>query len=152
MNFERLRACIAVALLDLWERMKPERIQDRILEESDTPMTLERTRNRAAASGFELLFAPVAIQKRYRHADFEAALDFVSVYVRQVAVDQGQAPKVEIDGGDVVVTLGIPIPGLLSEADFDVADALKQARSDADADAEGEGEGEDDLRPTPRNG
>ena len=138
MNFERLRACIAVALLDLWERMKPERIQDRSLGEGDTPMTLERTRNRAAASGFELLFAPVAIQKRYRHADFDAALDFASVHVRQVAAEQGLAPRVEIEDGDVIVTLGIPIPGLLSEADFDVADALQRARSDAGTDVEGE--------------
>ncbi len=140
MNFERLRACIATVLLDLWERMKPERIQDRILE-GDTPMTLERTKNRAIDSGFDLLYAPVAIQRRYHHADFEAAVDFVAEDVRYVAGQQGLVPKVEIDGGDVIVTLGIPIPGLLSEADFDLAEALKAAR--------GEDEAEPRVTPTP---
>ncbi len=135
MNLTRLRACIAAVLLDLWERMKPERIQDRSLP-GDTPMTLERIRNRAIESGFDLLQAPVAIQKRYRHADFDAAVSFVASDVRHVAGEHGLTPKVEIDGGDVVVTLGIPIPGLLSEADFDVADALQQARGEAEAGSE----------------
>ncbi len=145
MKLERLRACITAVLLDLWERMKPERIQDRSLP-GDTPMTRERMKNRTIEAGFELLYAPVAIQKRFRHPDFDAAVDFVTADVRQVAADQGLTPRVEIDGGDVIVTLGIPIPGLLSEADFDGGDALQRARGDAGGDIEGD----PDVTPTPR--
>ena len=126
MNFERLREFVLAMLLDLFDRLKPERVQDRTLPE-ETPMTVERIGNRAAESGFDLIWAPVAINKRYRHADFAEAVAFVAEEVARIAAEQGHSPNVEIDRGDVTVTLGIPIPGLLSEADFDVADALKAA-------------------------
>ena len=126
MNFERLREFILAMVLGLFDRLKPERVQDRTLPE-ETPMTVERIGNRAAESGFELIWAPVAISKRYRHANFAEAVSFVAEEIDWIASQQGHSPNVQIDRGDVTVTLGIPIPGLLSEADFDVADALKAA-------------------------
>ncbi len=129
MNFEKLNGFIAAWMLGLFERLKAERIQDRTVP-GETPMTVERVCNRAADSGWELIWAPVAIQKRTGHADFDAAVDFVAGDVRYVAGRQGLAPKVEIDGGDVTVTLGIPIPPLLSEADFDAAEAIEAVVTD----------------------
>lgn len=126
MDFEKLREFITAMLLGLFERLKVERIQDRTLP-GETPMTVERIQNRAAENGYELIWAPVAIRKRYRRDDFSAAVAFVADDVDQVATEHGHSPKVEIDRGDVTVTLGIPIPALLSEADFDVADAIEAA-------------------------
>ncbi len=124
MKFERLKEFVNTWLLGPIARLKPERIQDLILP-GDTPMTAERINNRAEANGYQVIRVPVAIQKRYRHDDFDAAIDFVAGDVRYVAAQQEHWPKVEIDGGDVTVTLGIPIPALLSEADFDVADGIE---------------------------
>ncbi len=124
MNFEKLKGFVSAWVLGLFERLKAERIQDRTLP-GETPMTVERACNRAADTGWELIWTPVAIQKRTSHADFDAAVDFVAGDVRYVAGQQGLAPKVEIDGSDVTVTLGIPIPPLLSEADFDAAEAIE---------------------------
>ena len=126
MDFQKIREFLLVLVNDLLDRLKPERIQDRTMP-AETPMTHERIVNRALASGFELLYAPVAIRRRYRRASFAEAVDFVHGTVAQTATDLGHSPKVVIDGGTVVVTLGIEIPNLLSEADFDVADALKAA-------------------------
>ncbi len=145
MKFQKLRELILAMLLDLWERMKPERIQDRTLA-GETPMTTERIVNRALEAGYDLIWAPVAIRKTYRHADFAEAVDFVHGTVAGVAATASHSPKVVIDGDVVVVTLGIEIPNLLSEADFDVAEALKEALDG------GEDGGEAGGGATPRSG
>ncbi len=141
MHFEKLKSFINAWLSGLFTRLKAERVQIRSLP-GETPMTFERVGNRAAECGYQLIWAPVAIQKRYRHADFDAAVDFVASDVGDIADRLGLTPKVEIDQGDVTVTLGIPIPPLLSEADFDVADALEAVAKELDA--------ETDSTPRPR--
>ncbi len=134
MNFARLREFFLAVLLDLFGRLKAERVQDRTIP-GETPMTLERIKNRAIDAGFELLYAPVAIRMRYRRGNFEKAVAFVNEVVAWVAAEIGHSPRVEIDQGDVTVTLGVPIPALLSEADFDVADAIKETAAAIEAEA-----------------
>ncbi len=127
MNLNRLRDFFFAWLLGGLARLKPERIQDRSLP-GETSMTVERVCNRAAEAGYELTYVPVAATRRYHFADFDAAVDFVAGDLRHVAGQQGLTPKIEIDRGVVTVTVGIPIPPLLSEADFDFAEALQAIR------------------------
>ncbi len=156
MNFARLKDLIITMLLGGFQRLKPERIQGQSAVPGETPMTAERIGNRAAESGYELVWAPVAIRKRYRHQDFGGAVAFVATEIEKVAAEEGHSPKVEIDGGVVTVTLGIPIPALVSEADFDFADALKAAAAvdddPADPESDPEADFEADSEANPRNG
>lgn len=124
MNFDKYRSFTTAWLLGLFERLKAERVQDRTVPE-ETPMTVERACNRAVDIGWELVWTPVAIQRRFDHESFDDAVDFVAGDVRYIAELEGITPKIEIDRGDVLVTLGIPIPPLLSEGDFDAAAALE---------------------------
>ncbi len=126
MTFKQIREFFSARAKGLVARLKPERIQDLIIP-ADTPMTLERIRNRAIESGFELIYAPVAIRKVYQRGDFGTAMGDACGKVTQVAADHGHAPEVTVDGGCLTLTLGVEIPNLLCEADFDVADALKVA-------------------------
>ena len=137
MHFAKLKDFIDAWLSGMFTRLKAERVQIRSVP-GETPMTVERVGNRAAECGYQLIWAPVAIRKQYRHADFDAAVDFVASDVRHIAGRMGLTPKVEIDQGDVTVTLGIPIPPLLSEADFDVADALEAVAKELDPETRSE--------------
>ncbi len=134
MTFKQIRDFFSAKAKGLLARLKPERIQGLTIP-AETPMTLERIRNRAEESGFELLYAPVAIRKVYRRGDFGAAMDDACAKVRAIAAEHGHAPKVTVEGGCLTLTLGIEIPNLLSEADFDVADALEAELDDAGSDA-----------------
>ncbi len=128
MNFRKFKGFTTAWMLGMFERLKAERVQDRTVAE-ETPMTVERACNRAVDIGWELVWTPVAVQRRFDHDDFNAAIDFVAGDVRYVAEQLGITPKIKIDEGDVIVTLGIPIPPLLSEGDFDAAEALEAMTS-----------------------
>ncbi len=153
MNLKKLREFITAMLFGGFQRLKPERIQGQSAVPGETPMTAERIGNRAAASGYELVWAPVAIRKRYRHPDFAGAVAFVATELSKVVTEQGLSPKVEIDRGDVTVTLGIEIPALLSEGDFDFADALEaEAATQADPETDPEADFKADPEASPTDG
>ncbi len=145
MDFQKLREFFLALLADVLNRLKPERVQGRTVS-SETPMTVERIHNRAEESGFEVIYAPVAIRKRFNRGSFAKAMASACETVAPVAAELGHAPKTVVDGGFLTVTLGIEIPNLLSEADFDVADALNAALDDAEPDDEAGQE------PAPRSG
>ena len=123
MLFERVRNFFQ-SLMRGRERMKPERIQHPILPESEIPMTEERIDARAAEVGFDVLCAPVAIHHRIAFGSFAEAAAFVHLEVGPLAEEHGASLKVEINDGVVDLVLGIPIPNLLSEGDFEFAAAL----------------------------
>ena len=131
------------SLAERWERMKPERVQNRDLSGSEVPMTSERIEQRAAQTGYDVVWAPVAIRYRYQFANFREATAFANTQVTAAAEQTGQIPRLEIDGNVVDVIAGIPIPNLLSEGDFDFAAELARAASaraaeDTDTDTETE--------------
>ncbi len=107
-------------------RMKPERIQSKNLPPFEVPMTLERIRVRGAhlSKSWKLLTSVTGIQFHHRFASFQEAASFVNRDVGKLAEQIGYSPLVEIDGKDVVLTLGVEAPPILTEGDFDFAEAV----------------------------
>ncbi|MCP3964434.1 MAG: hypothetical protein GY719_41935 [bacterium] len=140
MNLLALIRDFFLSLAERWERMKPERVQNRDLPgDFEVPMTSERIEQRAVETGFEVVWAPVAIRRRYYFANFGEATAFADIQVAAAAERSGQIPRIEITGNAVDVIAGIPIPNLLSEGDFDfAADLVRavEASSDSDTDTD----------------
>ena len=113
-------------------RMKPERIQKKNLPPFDVPMTLERIQVRGAhlSTSWKLLTSVTGIQFHHRFASFQEAASFVNRDVGKLAEQIGYSPLVEIDGKDVVLTLGIEKPQILTEGDFDFAEAIDGTSSE----------------------
>ncbi len=110
-------------------RMKPERIQTKNLPPFDVPMTLQRIQVRGAhlSKNWKLLTSVTGIQYHYSFASFQEAASFVNREVGKIAEQIGYSPVVEIDGRDVVLTLGVETPQILTEGDFDFAEAVDGA-------------------------
>jgi pterin-4a-carbinolamine dehydratase len=89
-------------------------------------MTLQRIQDRGAhlSNNWKLLTSVTGIQFHYRFATFQEAAGFVDREVGRIAEASGYSPVVEIDGNDVVLTLGVETPQILSEGDFDFAEAV----------------------------
>ncbi len=113
-------------------RMKPERIQKKNLPAFDVPMTLERIQVRGThlSTNWKLLTSVTGIQFHHRFASFQEAASFVSRDVGHLAEQIGYSPLVEIDGKDVVLTLGVEAPPILTEGDFDFAEAVDGTSSE----------------------
>ncbi len=77
-------------------------------------------------------------QYHFHFATFQEAARFVHLEVGKLVEQSGYSPQVRIDGSDVVLTLGLEMPQILTEGDFDFAEAL-----------DGSGEEEDDNEPEP---
>ncbi len=133
MLFERIRTFFQ-ALWGGWDRMKPERIQRPLLPETEIPMTVERIDARAAEVSFDVVETPVAIHRSVTFDSFAEAAAFVHLKVGPLAEEHGYTPKVEINGATVDFVLGIPIPNLLSEGDFDFAAELGKVISTSERD------------------
>ncbi|MCP3995182.1 MAG: hypothetical protein GY722_08965 [bacterium] len=105
-------------------RLKPERIQDRDLPPFDVPMTQQRilVRHAELSNHWNLLTSVTGIQFHYRFASFQEAASFVDREVGKIAAQIGYSPLVEIDDNDVVLTLGVETPQILTEGDFDFAE------------------------------
>ena len=63
-------------------------------------------------------------QFHYSFASFQEAASFVDREIGKIAEQNGYSPVVEIDGKDVVLTLGVETPQILTEGDFDFAEAV----------------------------
>ncbi len=107
-------------------RLKPERVQKKNLPPFDVPMTLQRIQVRGAhlSTNWKLLTSVTGIQFHHRFATFQEAVSFVNRDVGKIAEQIGYSPLVEIDGRDVVLTLGVEMPQILTEGDFDFAEAV----------------------------
>ncbi len=131
---------------DLWNRsqlkamLKPERIQKESLPPFDVPMTQQRIQDRGVhlSSHWKLLTSVTGIQYHFHFATFQEAARFVHLEVGKLVEHSGYSPQVRIDGSDVVLTLGLENPQILTEGDFDFAEAL-----------DGTGEEENDNEPEP---
>lgn len=110
-------------------RLKVERIQIRNLPPFDVPMTHQRIQVRGAhlSKNWKLLTSVTGIQFNYRFATFQEAASFVDREVGKIAEQSGYSPMVEIDGKDVVLTLGVETPQILTEGDFDFGEAIDGA-------------------------
>ncbi len=106
--------------------LKPERIQKKSVPPFDVPMTNQRIQDRGAhlSKHWRLLTSVTGIQYHYRFPTFQEATAFVDREVGKIAEQSGYSPRVEIDGKDVVLTLGLEMPQILTEGDFDFAEAL----------------------------
>ncbi len=115
-------------------RLKAERVQARFFSPREVPMCTERIQDRAARlpKGWDLVVAPVAIRYRRTFKSFRHGVEFLSDTVVQQAEKQGFAPDVEIRGSEVFVTLGVEAPPILSEGDFDFAQAIGEPANDPD--------------------
>lgn len=130
----------------LWNRshlkalLKPERIQKESLPPFDVPMTQQRIKDRGAhlSKHWRLLTSVTGIQYHFHFATFQEAANYVSHDVGKIVEQSGYSPQVRIDGSDVVLTLGLEMPQILTEGDFDFAEAL-----------DGTGEAEDETSPEP---
>ncbi len=113
-------------------RMKPERIQKKNLPPFDVPMTSQRIQVRGAhlSKNWKLLTSVTGIQFHYRFASFQEAVSFVHRDVGKLAEQIGYSPLVEIDGKDVVLTLGVEAPQILTEGDFEFAEEVDGAISE----------------------
>ena len=107
-------------------RLKPERIQKKNLPPFDVPMTLPRIQDRGAhlSKNWRLLTSVTGIQFHYSFATFQEAASFVNREVGKIAESSGYSPVVEIDGKNVVLTLGVEAPQILTEGDFDFAESV----------------------------
>ncbi len=107
-------------------RLKPERIQDRNLPPFDVPMTHQRIQVRGAhlSKNWQLITSVTGVQFHYSFASFQEAANFVARDVGNIAAQIGYSPLVEIDDKDVVLTLGVEMPQILTEGDFDFAEAV----------------------------
>ncbi len=107
-------------------RLKAERVQKKNLPPSDVPMTHQRIQVRGSqlSARWNLLTSVTGIQFHYRFASFQEAAIFVHRDVGKIAEQIGYSPLVEIDGNNVVLTLGVEAPQILTEGDFDFAEAI----------------------------
>jgi len=128
MNFTRVKEFF-MALIERLGRMKAERVQNPIVA-TEVAMTDERIQNRVSETAVELISAPVAIRQRYSFANFAEASGFVHREIGRVAAKLGHPPMVEIYGKTVTLTLGVPVPNLLTEGDFDFVAEIGQANDE----------------------
>ncbi len=107
-------------------RLKAERVQKKNLPPFDVPMTYQRIQVRGAqlSTRWNLLTSVTGIQFHYRFATFQEAARFVEREVGKIAARSVYSPLVEIDGRNVVLTLGVEMPQILTEGDFDFAEAV----------------------------
>ena len=108
------------------DRLKAERVQKKNLPPFDVPMTHQRIQVRGAqlSTHWNFLTSVTGIQFHYSFATFQEAASFVDREVGKIAARSGSTPLVEIDGKNVVLTLGVEMPQILTEGDFDFAEAV----------------------------
>ena len=100
-------------------RLKPERIQDRLL-----PVTPDHLREQQDEIGdWQVDTTPNAIFRHFPQPSFAASAAFLMKAVPQID-KHGRAPFVFVDASGVTVRLGNPPRSGVTEADLDLAAAL----------------------------
>ena len=107
------------------ERMKPERVQPPF----NMPMTAQRTLHRQGeiSSNWKQVTRLVALTYTKEFPDFTQATAFLNGTVAKLTEKFGEAPAVRLEDNVVTLTLGVDMPDLLTEGDFDFAQALDSA-------------------------
>ena len=115
------------------ETMKPERIQ--VFPPFEIPMTLRRIHERL--DGFdgscESVERVVGIEWKRSFDSFAEAAEFVRVTVAELAAEHGETPIVRIVDNEVTLYFGVEMPHVVTEGDFDLAEAIHRARPQTEA-------------------